>query len=83
MSWADRHAMSYGRRALLAVLQVTDRAAVAAVCGVSPRAVSHWSSGSALPSARARRRLGMVYGITPSAWDRLWARDHVGRDLRR
>lgn len=59
--------MTEGRRALLAVLQRTTAAFVAARCGVTPSRISRWASGDGRPSAKARARLLHIYGI-PDAW---------------
>jgi len=59
-----------GRRALVALLQVTTCTEVAARCGVAKSRVSEWASGLTTPSLEPRARLSQIYGISPSAWPR-------------
>jgi hypothetical protein len=61
-------AMSPGRRALIALMQVTSGREIAARAGVAPSRVSEWGSGLTAPSDEPRRRLWRIYGISPTAW---------------
>jgi hypothetical protein len=58
-----------GRLALLAVLQRTTAAEVAARCDVTPAAVSKWSSGTSRPVPATRSKLESAYRIRAGAWD--------------
>lgn len=60
--------MTRGRRSLLAVLQRTTAAEVAARCGVTKQAVSWWSSGIKNPSEANRLKLEQIYGIARGTW---------------
>ena len=62
--------MTRGQRLLLAVLQRTTAAEVAARCGVAPSCVSRWLGGLSAPSDVPRARLHSIYGIPAAAWDR-------------
>lgn len=61
--------MTEGRRALLAVLQITKGRFVAARVPCARSRVSEWASGRTTPSARARAKLFASYGIAPESWD--------------
>lgn len=60
--------LTYGRRALWALLQRTPQLEVALRCGVVKSCVSEWLSGRKRPSPYAARRLHDLYGIAPNAW---------------
>ena len=72
-------AMTPGRRALIALMQVTSGREIAARAGVAPSRVSEWGSGLTAPSIEPRMRLWRIYGISPSAWQGSVNR----RDMRR
>jgi len=61
--------MSRGRKLLLAILQVTTAADVAARCRVCHPVVSEWASGLKSPSRASRRCLESNYGIPYGSWD--------------
>lgn len=61
-------AMTRGRIALLALLQVTTARRVAERCGVHPAQVSRWASGQTVPSEVARMVLESSYGIESRSW---------------
>lgn len=58
-------AVSDGRRALLAVLQRTKAAHVAARLRVRPSTVTRWASGQANPTPAHAAKLVEIYGIGP------------------
>lgn len=60
--------MTRGQRLLLAVLQRTTAAEVAARCGVAAPCVSRWLCGYTTPSDVPRARLAAIYRIPPAAW---------------
>lgn len=62
--------MTRGRRLLLAVLQRTTAAEIAARCGVAPSNVSRWVGGLSTPADVPRARLAGIYGIPCGAWER-------------
>jgi hypothetical protein len=73
--------MTRGRRLLIALLQITPGAYVAARLRVHHQRVADWASGYRNPSSAARLQLQANYGIAAADWDKPLF-DRLGRRAR-